>query len=77
MKRITVHLHASLRRKRSETGIPGPHLTKAATVGRLLDELGISETEAAMMFVNGQRAAADAAIHDGDEVRVFPLVGGG
>jgi sulfur carrier protein ThiS len=77
MKRVTVHLHASLRRKRSDTGNSGPLLTAAATVGQLLDELDISEAEAAMIFVNGERGAADSALRDGDDIRVFPLVGGG
>lgn len=77
MKRITVHLQASLRRKRSGTGDLGLVITGAATVGELLGELDVSEEEAAMVFVNGERAAAETVVRDGDEIRVFPLVGGG
>jgi molybdopterin converting factor small subunit len=77
MKRITVHLHASLRRKRAGRESTGPLTTEADTVGELLDELDISEAEAAMIFVNGERRAFETAIQDGDEIRVFPLVGGG
>jgi molybdopterin synthase sulfur carrier subunit len=77
MKRVTVYLHGTLRRKRSATGNRDQVATKAATVGELLEGLGISEAEAAMIFVNGKRAGVQSVIRDGDEVRVFPLVGGG
>jgi sulfur carrier protein ThiS len=76
-KRVTVHLHASLGRRRSGTGNRGPVLTRAATVGELLDELHISQAEVIMVFVNGKRAATESLIRDGDEIRLFPLVGGG
>ncbi|MBN1835898.1 MAG: MoaD/ThiS family protein [Spirochaetales bacterium] len=77
MKSVTVHLQASLRRKRSGGGRGDRVATQAATVGELLRELGVPEAQAAMMFVNGERARPGSAIRDGDEIRVFPLVGGG
>lgn len=54
-----------------------PLATEAATVGELLDQLHIPRSEAAMLFLNDRRAGLESAIHDGDEIRVFPLLGGG
>jgi molybdopterin converting factor small subunit len=46
-------------------------------VGQLLDEQRIPRSEAALLFVNQRRATLEAAIREGDEIRVFPLLGGG
>ena len=68
-------LQATLRQK--FPGLSDPVLTNATTVGELLDEQRISRNEAAMLFVNGRRAGLESAIREGDEIRVFPLLGGG
>jgi molybdopterin converting factor small subunit len=72
---VRLVLQATLRQK--FPALPDPLVTTAGTVGGLLDELHIPRNEAAMLFVNGQRATPESAIHDGDEVRLFPLLGGG
>jgi molybdopterin converting factor small subunit len=72
---VRLVLQATLRRKFPE--VSDPLVTTAATVGQLLDELHLPRSEAAILFVNGLRAALESAIRDGDEIRVFPLLGGG
>jgi sulfur carrier protein ThiS len=51
--------------------------TAAASVGELLDELGLTEEEAAIVFVNEKRAGIASVIRDGDRIRIFPVLGGG
>ncbi len=72
---IRLALQATLRQK--FPGLSGSVMTKATTLGELLDEQHISRNDAAMLFVNGQRATAESSIQDGDEIRLFPLLGGG
>ena len=72
---VRLILQATLRQK--FPGLSGPVVTKATTVGQLLDEQHISRNDAALLFVNGQRAAAESPIREDDEIRAFPLLGGG
>jgi len=72
---IRLILQATLRQR--YPGLAEPLDTEAATVGQLLDQQHIPRSEAAMLFLNDQRASLGSAIHDGDEIRVFPLLGGG
>jgi len=72
---VRLLLQATLRQK--FPGLPDPLPTAATSLGELLDEQHIPRSEAAMLFLNGQRAALESAIREGDEVRVFPLLGGG
>ncbi len=52
-------------------------VTPGETVGELADRLGIPREEIKIVFVNGQAAALDRPLADGDRVGVFPPVGGG
>lgn len=47
-----------------------------ATVGNLIDEVGVPEAEIATVFVNGRRSGHDAPLSDGDRVAFVPAVGG-
>ena len=51
--------------------------TKATTLGELLDEIGITKVEAAIIFLNGKRATLESEMQDGDMVGIFPILGGG
>jgi molybdopterin converting factor small subunit len=72
---VRLLLHATLRQKFPAPA--DPLATKAATLGELLDEQRIPRGEPAMLFVNGQPAELEAALHEGDEIHLFPLLGGG
>jgi molybdopterin converting factor small subunit len=43
----------------------------------LLAALGIPENEVKLIFRNNRHTAVEAVLADGDEVRLFPAVGGG
>jgi sulfur carrier protein len=73
--RVTLKLFATLRDGRftaaARTLPPGARIVDA------LQELGIDEADAPLLFVNGRKATASTELHDGDVLAVFPPVGGG
>ncbi len=77
---ITVRLFASLSRF-SPGGLPGTSFKKqlpaSATVQDLVVLLGIPTEEIKVPFVNGLIRELDYALKPGDEVGIFPPIGGG
>jgi molybdopterin synthase sulfur carrier subunit len=77
---ITVKLFASLARF-SPGGLPGTpfelSLPEAATIQALADRLGIPAEETKVSFVNGLIRDPDWTLQQGDEVGLFPPIGGG
>ena len=77
---VRVRTYAGLRRH-----TPGVELGQSAdiqlpegsTVGMLLDRLGISRAELKVCFVAGLHREMDHVLSDGDDVALFPPVGGG
>lgn len=51
--------------------------TSASSVGNLLDELDLKGEEETIVFVNEKRAEPETAIRDGDNIKIFPILGGG
>jgi molybdopterin converting factor small subunit len=51
-------------------------LPDGSTVRKLLIEAAINEKDVKLIFVNGQQAALDKVLHDGDQVGLAPAVGG-
>lgn len=47
------------------------------TVQDLVNELGIHDKEAKLIFVNGVRVPRDMVLQGGERVGIFPPVGGG
>ncbi|HHS98316.1 MAG TPA: MoaD/ThiS family protein [Chloroflexi bacterium] len=81
-ERITVHvkLFATLRRYFPELGIGETmevRLPKGATVGDLVHHLRIPADHVKVVFVNGIVRDEAHPLADGDEVGIFPPVGGG
>jgi len=79
---ITVHtkLFATLRRYQPglKIGEALPvDLSDGATVGQLIRHLGLPADEVKVVFVNGIVRPRDYVLSDGDEVGIFPPVGGG
>jgi sulfur carrier protein ThiS len=52
-------------------------LPEGATVSDLLATLGVPEAEARVVFVNGRARPPDWHLQPGDEVGIFPPIGGG
>jgi len=78
--RVRVRLFATLARYLPGT-VPGvtieTDLPEGASIEDLLVGLGVPPDEARMVFVNGRARPLDWALEPGDEVGVFPPIGGG
>ncbi len=72
---VKVRLYASLR---------GAHLPEeemdvsaGTTVASIIEMLGLHPPSVTLVFINGRHGAFESQIHEGDEVALFPPVGGG
>lgn len=79
---ITVHvkLFASLRRHHPYLGIGEAmpvELPEGTTVGQMLEHLHLPADEVKVVFVNATVRKDDYTLSEGDDVGVFPPVGGG
>jgi molybdopterin converting factor small subunit len=78
--RVTVKLFATLARF-SPDGLSGTpfelNLPESATVQTLVEQLGIPSEEIKISFVNGLIRDPDWVLKQGDEVGIFPPIGGG
>jgi molybdopterin converting factor small subunit len=80
MIRVKVKLFATLRRYYPELGIGGGldvELPDGATVGQLVNHLGLPADHVRVVFINGIARDESYTLSDGDEVGIFPPVGGG
>jgi|DewCreStandDraft_1066081.scaffolds.fasta_scaffold03358_1 molybdopterin synthase sulfur carrier subunit len=80
MIRVNVKVFATLRRYYPELGIGegmDVDLPDGATVGQLVQHLGLPADHVRVAFVNGIARDDSHPLADGDEVGLFPPVGGG
>lgn len=78
--RVTVKLFATLVRfsSSSQSGAPFEMIIpESAVVQDLVDKLGIPREEIKISFVNGLIRDVDWVLNEGDEVGIFPPIGGG
>jgi len=78
--RILVRLYATLGRNHSlwEPAVPFQvELHQAARLTDLVERLGLTGKAVHIAFVNGRARSLDWELHAGDEVGLFPPVGGG
>ncbi len=79
--RITVKLFANLAQHYQPTRRPGERialeLPEGSTVREVLAYLGLPEGEVKVIFVNGRAVGRDRVLMAGDELGVFPPIGGG
>jgi sulfur-carrier protein len=73
--RITVKLFASFRQGRFDARVM--EFPSGTTAGEIVHCLAIPEREVTLVFVNGRHSYLDSVLSDGDEVALFPPVGGG
>ena len=77
---VKVKLFATLRKY-----LPGVELGKSTdiqlecgtSIAQLYDVLGIPAEEIKLAYVNGIYAEIDTILNDGDEIGIFPPIGGG
>ncbi len=72
---VTVKLFATLSKERFE--VETREYDTETTVGQVLLDLGISEKDAKIIFVNNRHAEIEQILHDGDILAIFPPIGGG
>jgi molybdopterin synthase sulfur carrier subunit len=78
--RVLVRLYATLGRNHrvSDPSVPFQvELRQAARLTDLLERLGLTSEAVHIAFVNGRARSTDWQLQDGDEVGLFPPVGGG
>ena len=73
--RLTIKLFANFRINRFKQEIR--EYDSALTVGAIVEELGISDSEVGIIFINGRSASLESVPAEGDTLSLFPLVGGG
>ena len=78
--RVHVKLFAGLTRYGPD-GKPGEAfevaLPEEATAGDLLAEVGVPREEAKVIFINGRARPPETTLAAGDQVGIFPPIGGG
>jgi molybdopterin converting factor small subunit len=77
---VHVRLFATLRRHYPHVGIGEPmdvELEAGATIGELIAQLRLPAEQVKVVFVNGIVQEREHVLSAGDEVGVFPPVGGG
>ena len=77
---IQVKLFATLRRYAGDTPLGQPfqmELPAGATLQDLVERLGIPPDETKVAFVNARAQDLDWVLQPGDEVGIFPPIGGG
>jgi sulfur carrier protein len=70
-----IKLFATLRNGRFD--IKEMDLEEGTTILNITEHLGIEKKDAAILFINGVHAEPDSVIKEGDDVAIFPPVGGG
>lgn len=80
MMRVRAKLFATLSRHYAGV-MPGTpvevEVADGATLSDLIDRLDVPHEEVKMVFVNGRMRSLDYELEPGDEVGIFPPVGGG
>ena len=77
---VRVKLFATLRRQYPHLGLGESmpvELSDGATVGRLVEHLRLPADQVKVVFVNGTVRKEEYTLNEGDEVGIFPPVGGG
>ncbi len=80
MPTVSVKLFATLRRHYPDLGIGEAmpvEIEDGATVQDLLQKLELPEDQVKIVFVNGIVRETDCELEEGDDLGIFPPVGGG
>lgn len=78
--KVNVKLYATLTKYAGGSIMHDPlevELPEASSLNELYDKLGIPRDEVKTAFVNSAMQSPDHRLSDGDEVGIFPPVGGG
>ncbi|MBT8361772.1 MAG: MoaD/ThiS family protein [Desulfobacterales bacterium] len=73
---INLNLYATLSTYRPRNPSHYP-IQSGMTLGELVEQLLIPSSTAVTVFVNGKTVAMDSQLRGNEEVKIFPLMGGG
>jgi len=74
---IKLNFHGNLKKYNNNALEIEIEIPDGTIVGQLIGQIRVPQEEIAFVAVNGSRVGTDAVIHEGDEVKLFQLVGGG
>jgi len=77
MPRVKLNLYAGLRAYIGGKPSVDLEIEPGETVGGLLDRLGVPHGQTRILFVNGRAAALSDQLSGGEQIGVFPAIGGG
>jgi len=72
---VIVKLFATLRNNRFDE--KAVDISENSVVHDLLLKIGITDKDAAIIFINGRHSDLTRQLEDGDTVAIFPPIGGG
>lgn len=75
--KIKLMFHGSLKKYNHHVPEMEMELPNGSMVGQLFRQIEVPKEEIAFVSVNGSRAPLSQVLEDGDEVKLFQLVGGG
>lgn len=73
--RVTIELFATFQTGRFDTEVRD--YPPDTTVARVVENLGIPETELGLILINNGHALIEQQLVDGDTLTLLPLLGGG
>jgi len=77
MPRVKLNLYAGLRAHIGGKPSVDLEIEPGQTVGELLDRLGVPRGQTRILFVNSRAAALSDKLTGGEQIGVFPAIGGG
>jgi sulfur carrier protein ThiS len=77
MPAVQVNLYAGLRSYIGGKASIPVEIRAGQTIRGVLAELGIPPEQTRILFVNGRAATPDSPLTEGDQLGVFPAIGGG
>jgi molybdopterin synthase sulfur carrier subunit len=77
MPRVKLNLYAALRAYLGGKPSVELEIEPGQTIGGLLDGLGVPREQTRILFVNGRAASLSDKLTGGEQIGVFPAIGGG
>jgi molybdopterin converting factor small subunit len=77
MPRVKLNLYAGLRAYIGGKPSVDLEIAPGETVGELLDRVGVPREQTRILLVNGRAAAPSDELSGGEQIGVFPAIGGG
>lgn len=77
MARVRIHLYATLRAYAAGAAAVDAEVQPGQTIEQLLRQLGVPPEQTRILFVNNRPATLDRRLEGGEQIGVFPAIGGG